>query len=84
MLAQVLEKAVEIPEAIRKGKEDAIKRMIKIDINEEGSISPDITGVYGSGTMLLKKAKGRYWSNSRRSCSCCSRISRVKISIQNV
>lgn len=36
MLARVLERAVEIPEAIRKGKEDAIKRMIKIDINEEG------------------------------------------------
>lgn len=51
-----LGKAVEIPEAIRKGKEDAIKRMIKIDINEEGSISHDIMGTYGSGSVLLKKA----------------------------
>lgn len=52
-----LGKAAEIPEAIRKGKEDAMKRMIEVSINEEGSISHDITGIYGSGTMLLKKAK---------------------------
>lgn len=52
-----LGKAAEIPEAIRKGKEDAMKRMIEISINDEGSIAHDITGIYGSGTMLLKKAK---------------------------
>lgn len=51
-----LGKATEIPEAIRKAKEDAMKRMITVHVNEEGSISHDITGIYGSGTMLLKRA----------------------------
>lgn len=51
-----LGKAAEIPEAIRKGKEDAMKRLVSVHINEEGSISHDVTGVYGAGTMLLKKA----------------------------
>ncbi|MDO5695499.1 MAG: 30S ribosomal protein S5 [Eubacteriales bacterium] len=51
-----LGKAAEIPEAIRKGKEDAMKRLIKVDINENGSIAHDVTGAYGSGRMLLKSA----------------------------
>lgn len=51
-----LGKAAEIPEAIRKGKEDAMKRLIKVEINEQGSIAHDAVGTYGSGTMLLKKA----------------------------
>lgn len=42
-----LGKATEIPEAIRKAKEDAMKRMITVHVNEEGSISHDITGIYG-------------------------------------
>ena len=31
-------KAAEIPEAIRKAKEDAIKKLIEVPINENGSI----------------------------------------------
>ena len=31
-------KAAEIPEAIRKAKEDAIKKMVSVPINENGSI----------------------------------------------
>jgi len=49
-----LGKATEIPEAIRKGKEDAIKSMVEIPINENGSIPHDWTGKYGSAEVLLK------------------------------
>ncbi len=51
-----LGKASEIPEAIRKGKEDAIKRMITLPIDENGSIPHDFTGKFGSANVLLKRA----------------------------
>ncbi len=51
-----LGKATEIPEAIRKGKEDAIKKMIEVPINEVGSIPHDFTGTYGGASVLLKKS----------------------------
>lgn len=51
-----LGKATEIPEAIRKGKEDAIKKMVTININENGSIPYDWTGEFGSARVLLKSA----------------------------
>lgn len=49
-----LGKAAEIPEAIRKGKEDAIKKMIEVPINDNGSIPYDWTGKFGSASVLLK------------------------------
>ena len=49
-------KAAEIPEAIRKAKEDAIKNMIEVPINEAGSIPYGFTGEFGSATVLLKSA----------------------------
>ena len=49
-------KAVEIPEAIRKGKEDAIKKLIEAPINENGSIPYGYTGEFGSSRVLLKTA----------------------------
>jgi len=51
-----LGKAVEIPEAIRKGKEDAMKHMISIELDENKSITHDYLGKYGSANVLLKKA----------------------------
>ena len=51
-----LGKAVEIPEAIRKGKEDAIKKMITVPVTDDGSVPHDYTGKYGSASVLLKKA----------------------------
>ena len=47
-------KAAEIPEAIRKGKEVAIKSLVEVPINENGSIPHDWTGVFGSASVLLK------------------------------
>ena len=51
-----LGKATEIPEAIRKGKEDATKRLVSVALDENNSITHDIYGKFGSATVLLKKA----------------------------
>ena len=51
-----LGKAAEIPEAIRKGKEDAIKKLVTVARDENGSITHDFVGSYGSASMLLKRA----------------------------
>ncbi|WP_167955469.1 30S ribosomal protein S5 [Anaerosporobacter faecicola] len=51
-----LGKAAEIPEAIRKGKEDAIKKLISLPMDENGSIPHDFIGKFGSASVLLKKA----------------------------
>ena len=49
-------KAAEIPEAIRKGKEDAIKNMVEIPVDENKSIPHDFIGKFGSASVLLKRA----------------------------
>ena len=49
-----LGKAIEIPEAIRKGKEDAMKKLVKVPVNEAGSIPHDYIGKFGSASVLLK------------------------------
>ena len=51
-----LGKAAEVPEAIRKGKEDAIKKLVAVPMNEVGSIPHDFTGKFGSAAVLLKKS----------------------------
>ena len=51
-----LGKATEIPEAIRKGKEDAMKHLVEIPVDANGSITHDIIGRYGSAEVLLRKA----------------------------
>lgn len=51
-----LGKATEIPEAIRKGKEDAMKKLIVVPMNQDNSITHDFLGNFGSSTVLLKKA----------------------------
>ena len=51
-----LGKAAEIPEAIRKGKEDAMKNMVSVATDANGSITHDFTRKFGSAEMLLKRA----------------------------
>ena len=51
-----LGKAVEIPEAIRKGKEDAMKHLVEISMDENNSITHDFIGKFGSANVLLKRA----------------------------
>ena len=49
-------KAAEIPEAIRKGKEAAVKNMIEIPVDENRSIPHDFIRKFGSACVRLKKA----------------------------
>ena len=51
-----LGKATEIPEAIRKGKEDATKRPLTVALDENNSITHDFIGKFGSASVLLKRA----------------------------
>ncbi len=51
-----LGKATEIPEAIRKGKEDAMKKMVTVSRDENNSIPHDIQGKFGSSSVLLKRS----------------------------
>ena len=51
-----LGKATEIPEAIRKGNEDAIKNLVSVATDENMSITHDFIGKFGSASVLLKKA----------------------------
>ncbi len=51
-----LGKATEIPEAIRKGKEEATKKLVEVPRDENGSVPHDFTGNFGSASVLIKKA----------------------------
>ena len=51
-----LGKAAEIPEAIRKGKEDAMKNIIELPLDENGSVPHDFLGKFGSASVLLKRS----------------------------
>ncbi len=49
-------KALEVPEAIRKAKESAMKHLITVPVTEEKSVPHDYIGKFGSSTVLMKRA----------------------------
>ena len=49
-------KAAEIPEEIRKAKEDAMKKVVTVPMDENNSIPHDYIGKFGSATVMLKRA----------------------------
>lgn len=51
-----LGEAGEVPEAIRKGKEAAVKNIVEIPRDDNNSIPHDIFGNFGSASVLLKRA----------------------------
>ena len=51
-----LGKAAEIPEAIRKGKEDATKKLITVALDENASIPHNFDGKFGGSQIVLKRA----------------------------
>ena len=53
-----LGKASEIPEAIRKGKEDAAKHLVSVARDDNDSITHDQIGAFGSASVLLMRAPG--------------------------
>ena len=61
-----LGKAAEIPEAIRKGKQDAMKNMISVARTDFQSITHDYIGKFGGAQVLLKRAPRRVLSSSWR------------------
>lgn len=50
-------KAHEVPEAIKKARNAAVKNVVKIDIVDNRTISHEIIGVEGAAKVLLKPAK---------------------------
>lgn len=51
-----LGKATEIPDAIRKGKDDAMKNLIYVERDDNNSIYHDVIGKFGSAHVLIKPA----------------------------
>lgn len=51
-----LGKSQEVPNAIKKGVEDAKKNMFTVPLTEDGSVPHEVLGRYGAGKVLIKPA----------------------------
>ena len=51
-----LGKAAEVPEAIRKGVEDAKKNLVEVAIYDNRTIPHEMIGIFGAGKVMMKPA----------------------------
>ena len=51
-----LGKAAEVPEAIRKGVEDAKKNLITVALKDNRTIPHEMLGIFGAGQVMIKPA----------------------------
>ena len=51
-----LGKAVEIPEAVRKGVEDAKKNLVEVALYDNRTIPHEMIGIFGAGKVMMKPA----------------------------
>lgn len=51
-----LGKAAEVPEAIRKGVEDAKKNLVEVALYDNRTIPHEMIGVFGAGKVMMKPA----------------------------
>ena len=51
-----LGKAAEVPEAIRKGVEDAKKNLVEVALYDNRTIPHEMIGIHGAGTVMMKPA----------------------------
>ena len=79
-----LGKAAEIPEAIRKGKEDAIKKLVTVARDENNSITHDYVGKFGSAELLMKRAPEGTGVIAGGPARAVIELAGIKTSVQNV
>ena len=51
-----LGKAAEVPEAIRKGVEDAKKNLVEVALDDNRTIPHEMIGIFGAGKVMMKPA----------------------------
>ena len=52
----VVGKAAEVPEAIRKGVEDAKKNLVEVALYDNRTIPHEMIGIFGAGKVMMKPA----------------------------